>query len=80
MREVLARADLKLLLPDYEQTKHRSTNLNFRPPASLILHMQIVPFADSAPLSAKLLNHPTLKTYPGFPHWMPYDQRRSDQR
>jgi non-heme chloroperoxidase len=32
---------------------------------------QIVPFADSAPLSAKLLKHPTLKTYPGFPHGMP---------
>ncbi len=32
---------------------------------------QIVPFADSAPLSAKLLKHGTLKVYPGFPHGMP---------
>jgi non-heme chloroperoxidase len=31
---------------------------------------QIVPFADSAPLSAKLLKHATLKVYPGFPHGM----------
>jgi non-heme chloroperoxidase len=31
---------------------------------------QIVPFADSAPLSAKLLKHGTLKVYPGFPHGM----------
>ncbi len=31
---------------------------------------QIVPYADSAPLSAKLLKHGTLKTYAGFPHGM----------
>jgi non-heme chloroperoxidase len=31
---------------------------------------QIVPFADSAPLSAKLLKHGTLKTYAGFSHGM----------
>ena len=31
---------------------------------------QIVPFADSAPLSAKLLRNATLKTYKGFPHGM----------
>ena len=31
---------------------------------------QIVPHADSAPLSAKLLKNGTLKTYPGFPHGM----------
>jgi non-heme chloroperoxidase len=31
---------------------------------------QIVPYADSAPLSAKLLKHGTLKTYPGLPHGM----------
>ncbi len=31
---------------------------------------QIVPIADSAPLSAKLLPNSTLKTYPGFPHGM----------
>jgi non-heme chloroperoxidase len=32
---------------------------------------QIVPYADSAPLSAELLQNGTLKTYPGFPHGMP---------
>ncbi len=32
---------------------------------------QIVPYADSAPLSAKLLKNATLKTYKGFPHGMP---------
>jgi non-heme chloroperoxidase len=32
---------------------------------------QIVPYADSGPLSAKLLQHGTLKTYKGFPHGMP---------
>ena len=31
---------------------------------------QIVPYADSAPLSAKLLEHGTLRTYPGLPHGM----------
>jgi non-heme chloroperoxidase len=32
---------------------------------------QIVPYADSAPLSAKLLKNGALKTYKGFPHGMP---------
>jgi non-heme chloroperoxidase len=31
---------------------------------------QIVPIADSAPLSVKLLKNSTLKIYPGFPHGM----------
>jgi len=31
---------------------------------------QVVPYADSAPLSVKLLKHGTLKTYKGFPHGM----------
>jgi non-heme chloroperoxidase len=31
---------------------------------------QIVPYADSAPLSVKLLKNGTLKSYPGFPHGM----------
>jgi non-heme chloroperoxidase len=31
---------------------------------------QIVPIADSAPLSAKLLKKSTLKTYEGLPHGM----------
>jgi non-heme chloroperoxidase len=35
---------------------------------------QIVPYADSAPLSAKLLKNSTLKTYKGFPHGMPSTQ------
>jgi non-heme chloroperoxidase len=39
----------------------------------LVLHGdddQIVPFADSAPLSAKLLKKGTLKVHKGFPHGM----------
>jgi non-heme chloroperoxidase len=32
---------------------------------------QIVPYANSAPLSAQLLPNGTLKTYEGFPHGMP---------
>src|ERR1700723_4640659 len=32
---------------------------------------QIVPYADSGPLSAKLVQHGPLKTYHGFPHGMP---------
>ena len=32
---------------------------------------QIVPYADSGPLSAKLLKKGTFKTYKGFPHGMP---------
>jgi len=32
---------------------------------------QIVPYADAAPLSAKLLRNSTLKTYKGFPHGTP---------
>jgi non-heme chloroperoxidase len=35
---------------------------------------QIVPYADAGPLSAKLVQHGTLKTYPGFPHGMPTTQ------
>jgi len=40
---------------------------------TLVMHGdddQIVPFADSAPLSAKLVKGATLKVYPGFPHGM----------
>jgi non-heme chloroperoxidase len=40
----------------------------------LVMHSeddQIVPYADSAPLSAKLLRNGTLKTYKGLPHGMP---------
>jgi non-heme chloroperoxidase len=35
---------------------------------------QIVPYANSAPLSAELLQNATLKTYEGFPHGMPTTQ------
>ena len=35
---------------------------------------QIVAYADSGPLSAKLLQSGTLKTYKGFPHGMPTTQ------
>ena len=41
---------------------------------ALVMHGdddQIVPYADSGPLSANLLQSGTLKTYPGFPHGMP---------
>ncbi len=40
----------------------------------LVMHSeddQIVPYADAAPLSAKLLKNATLKTYKDFPHGMP---------
>jgi non-heme chloroperoxidase len=40
---------------------------------TLVMHGeddQIVPIADSGLLSAKILKHATLKTYPGFPHGM----------
>jgi non-heme chloroperoxidase len=40
---------------------------------TLVMHGdddQIVPFADSGPLSAKLLKHGTLKVYAGYPHGM----------
>jgi non-heme chloroperoxidase len=40
---------------------------------TLVMHGdddQIVPYADSAPLSAKLLKNGTLKTYKNFPHGM----------
>jgi len=40
---------------------------------TLVMHGdddQIVPIADSAPLSAKLLRKGTLKVHPGFPHGM----------
>jgi len=43
----------------------------------LVMHSeddQIVPYADSAPLSAELLQAGILKTYSGFPHGMPTTQ------
>ncbi|MEW2508341.1 alpha/beta hydrolase [Amycolatopsis sp. NPDC047767] len=44
---------------------------------TLVMHGdddQVVPYADSGPLSAKLLQNGTLKTYAGFPHGMPTTQ------
>ena len=44
---------------------------------ALVMHGdddQVVPYADSAPLSAQLLANSTLKTYAGFPHGMPTTQ------
>ena len=44
---------------------------------ALVMHGdddQIVPYADSGPLSARLLKNATLKTYKGFPHGMPATQ------
>ena len=41
---------------------------------TLVMHGeddQIVPFADSGPMSAKLLKHSSTKFYPGYPHGMP---------
>ena len=41
---------------------------------TLVLHGeddQVVPFADSGVLSAKILPNGTLKSYPGYPHGMP---------
>ena len=41
---------------------------------TLVMHGeddQIVPFADSGPLSAKLLKNASTRFYPGFPHGMP---------
>jgi non-heme chloroperoxidase len=41
---------------------------------ALVMHGdddQIVPYADSGPLSAELVQNGTLKTYKGFPHGMP---------
>ena len=43
----------------------------------LVMHgddNQVVPYADSGPLSAKLVKNGTLKTYHGFPHGMPTTQ------
>jgi non-heme chloroperoxidase len=45
--------------------------------AVLVMHGdddQIVPYADSGPLSAKLLKNGQLKTYHGYPHGMPTTQ------
>jgi non-heme chloroperoxidase len=38
---------------------------------------QIVPYADSGPLSAALVQNGTLKTYKGFPHGMPTTEAKT---
>jgi non-heme chloroperoxidase len=35
---------------------------------------QVVPFANTGPLSAKLLKNASTRFYPGFPHGMPTTQ------
>jgi non-heme chloroperoxidase len=50
-----------------------TTDLNLITVPTLVMHGdddQIVPIADSAPLSAKLLSNGTLRIYEGFPHGM----------
>jgi non-heme chloroperoxidase len=44
---------------------------------TLVMHGdddQIVPYADSGPLTAQLVKNGTLKTYKGYPHGMPTTQ------
>src|SRR5262245_1719330 len=60
----------------FSQTDFTEDLKKIKVPA-LVMHGdddQIVPYADSAPLSAKLLKNGTLKTYKGFPHGMPTTQ------
>ena len=60
----------------FSETDHTEDLKKITVPA-LVMHGdddQIVPYADSAPLSAKLLKNATLKTYKGFPHGMPTTQ------
>jgi non-heme chloroperoxidase len=56
----------------FSETDFRQDLMNIGVPM-LVMHGdddQIVPYADSAPLSAKLLKHGSLKTYRGLPHGM----------
>ena len=60
----------------YSQTDYTEELKKITVPA-LVMHGdddQVVPYADSGPLSAQLLRNSTLKTYPGFPHGMPTTQ------
>jgi non-heme chloroperoxidase len=57
----------------FSQTDFTQDLKNISVPA-LVMHGdddQIVSYADSAPLTAKLLKNGTLKTYKGFPRGMP---------
>ena len=56
----------------FSQTDFTADLKKFTVP-TLVMHGdddQIVPYADAGPLSAKLVQHGTLKTYHGFPHGM----------
>jgi non-heme chloroperoxidase len=60
----------------FSQTDFSSDLKKFTVP-TLVMHGdddQIVPYADSGPLSAKLVKGAILKTYKGFPHGMPTTQ------
>jgi non-heme chloroperoxidase len=57
----------------FSQTDHTEDLKKITVPV-LVMHSeddQIVPYADSGPLSAKLLKNGKLKTYKDFPHGMP---------
>jgi len=57
----------------FSQTDFTDDLTKVRLPA-LVMHGdddQVVPYADSGPLSAELLPNGSLKTYPGYPHGMP---------
>ena len=57
----------------FSQTDFTADLKKFTVP-TLVMHGdddQIVPYADSGPLSAKLIKGSILKTYKGFPHGMP---------
>lgn len=68
---------MKQFMPEEQRTGRTvafSEDLKKITVSALVIHGdddQIVPYADSAPLSAKLLKNGTLKTYKGFPHGMP---------
>jgi len=62
---------------DYTKTFSEQTSMKISRrlmPPRFVMHGyrdQIVPFADSGALTAKLVKGATLKVYPGFPHGMP---------
>jgi pimeloyl-ACP methyl ester carboxylesterase len=59
------------------RTAARTEDLKKITVPALVMHGhddQIVPYADSGPLSAELLQNGTLKTYKGFPHGCPTTQ------
>jgi len=60
-------------IPAFSQTDFTEDLKKISVPV-LVMHGeddQVVPYADSGPLSAKLVQNGTLKSYPGFPHGMP---------